>query len=88
VVDGDFRLEGIITDGDLRRLLEQRHDIRKLKARDVMTKNPKAISIGTLAAKALHEMEKYSITQLIVLDSEEKIVGMVHMHDLLKAGLA
>jgi arabinose-5-phosphate isomerase len=88
VIDSKDSLVGIITDGDLRRLVEQRHDIWKLKAKDVMSSHPKTIRIGTLAAKALHEMEKYSITQLIVLNGNKEIVGMVHMHDLLKSEIA
>ena len=82
------KLLGIITDGDLRRLIERRHDIRDLKANEVMIKNPKCIRKGTLAAKAIHIMEKYSITQLVIVDEAEIPVGMVHLHDLLKAGLA
>jgi len=53
-----------------------------------MTKNPKCIPAGVLAAKALHVMEEYSINQLIVVDEKNQAVGMVHIHDLLKAGLA
>lgn len=88
VINDHSQLRGIITDGDLRRLLEQRKNIWELKARDVMTKKPKCILMGSLAAMALHDMEKFSITQLIVLDDKGDIRGMVHMHDLLKAGLA
>lgn len=81
-------LVGIITDGDLRRYIEQKRDIWDLKAKDLMTLNPKCIPIGSLAGKALHDCEKYSVSQLIVLDAEQKPVGMVHLHDLLKAGIA
>ena len=81
-------LVGIITDGDLRRLMEQRRDIWDLKAKDVMTKNPKSVPVGILAAKALHVMEEYSINVLIIVDKSGDPVGMVHIHDLLKAGVA
>ena len=83
----DGLLAGIITDGDLRRLLEKKHDIGGLTATDVMTPDPKTILIGTLAAKALHIMEQFSITQLVVVDEARHPVGIVHLHDLLKAGL-
>jgi arabinose-5-phosphate isomerase len=79
---------GIITDGDLRRLLEKQQDIRHLKAGDVMSRDPKTVPAGTLAMKALNVMESFSINQLVVVDPQNKPVGMVHIHDLLKAGLA
>lgn len=88
VMGKNGRLMGIITDGDLRRLIERRHDIWDLKAKEVMTRDPKCIRTGTLAARAIHVMEKYSITQLIVMDENEDPVGIVHLHDLLKAGIA
>ena len=61
---------------------------KTLKAKDVMTINPKTISADDLAAKALHFMEKYSITALAITDGENKPVGIIHVHDLLKAGVA
>ena len=88
VMNDNSKLLGIITDGDLRRLIEKRHDIWDLKAGDVMTHDPKCIQAGVLAAKALLVMEEHSITQLIVLDEKENPVGIVHLHDILKAGLA
>lgn len=88
VVHPDGRLAGIITDGDLRRLFKESMNFSSLIASDVMTPEPKVIQDGNLAAKALHVMEAYSINQLIVVDSGERPVGMVHIHDLLKADLA
>ncbi|MBN2415808.1 KpsF/GutQ family sugar-phosphate isomerase [bacterium] len=88
VVDDAGALLGIITDGDLRRLMELRQNIWDLRAEDVMTKEPKTVQSGVLAAKALHVMESHSINALIVLDDQGKPVGMVHIHDLIKAGLA
>jgi arabinose-5-phosphate isomerase len=88
VMNSDGGLEGIITDGDLRRLIEKRHDIWELAAEDVMTQNPKTIRSGVLAAKAILIMEENSITQLVVVDHDENPVGIIHLHDLLKAGLA
>lgn len=87
ILDENDTLVGIITDGDLRRQIEQQHDIWKLSAKDIMTPRPKCIKKGILAVEALYVMEKHSINQLIVVDKNKKVVGMVHIHDLLKAGL-
>ncbi len=87
VVDGNGKLVGIITDGDLRRFLQKRTDIVNLTAEEVMSTNPKAIVKDLLAAVALQEMESYNITQLIVVDEDQRPLGMVHLHDLVKAGL-
>ncbi len=86
VVNDDGKLIGIITDGDLRRLLEKTLDIRNLHAEDLMTKNPKTIDPNLLASFALQEMEKYKITSLIAVDNN-KPVGLVHLHDLVNLGL-
>ena len=82
------KLAGIITDGDIRRLMERKHDIWKLRARDIMSRDPKCIESGSLAAKALHLMEEYSINQLIIVDKKMNPQGMIHVHDILKAGIA
>jgi arabinose-5-phosphate isomerase len=87
VVDDSGRLFGIITDGDLRRLLQRTTDIRDLTALNVASKNPKTIRKDSLAAIALEEMEDFKITQLIVVDGEHRPIGMLHLHDLVKAGL-
>ncbi len=87
VVNSDGTLAGIITDGDLRRLLQKTTDVANLNAETVMTKSPKTIRKNVLAAVALQEMESYNITQLIVVDDAHHPVGMVHLHDLVKAGL-
>ncbi|HTX17667.1 MAG TPA: KpsF/GutQ family sugar-phosphate isomerase [Bacteroidota bacterium] len=88
VVDNAGILRGVITDGDLRRLLQKNTDVAGVTAEEVMTKNPKTILLGSLAAAALQEMETYKITQLIIVDKNHHPVGMVHIHDLVKAGLA
>ena len=88
VMNSRNKLAGIVTDGDLRRLLEKSRDIRGLTARDIMNPNPKCIQSGLLAVRAIHVMESHSINQLIVLDGEGNPAGMVHIHDLLKAGVA
>jgi arabinose-5-phosphate isomerase len=87
VVDESGRLMGIITDGDLRRMLQRTTDIRSLTALNVASKNPKTIRKDSLAAIALEEMEDFKITQLIVVDGEHRPIGMLHLHDLVKAGL-
>jgi len=87
VVNGNGELVGIFTDGDLRRLVERTDDIFKLKAQEVMTKNPKTIDGEELAAKALNVMEFYNITCLIITNGQRKPEGIVHLHDLLKSGV-
>lgn len=87
VVDGSGKLRGIITDGDLRRLLQRTNNVTNVTAAEAMSKNPKTIRKGLLAATALEEMESYNITQLIVVDEGQCPVGMLHLHDLVKAGL-
>src|SRR5271163_2612976 len=82
VVDGD-RLLGVISDGDLRRLLEQRgKDTLDLVAQDSMTRAPKTIGAQEFAATALARMEEMKITSLVVVDGKEKLLGIVHLHDL------
>jgi len=80
-------LSGIVTDGDLRRLLEKTLEIKNIKAEDVMTKKPKTISKTLLASFALQQFEKFNITSLIVVDKENRPEGIVHLHDLVKLGL-
>lgn len=89
VCNGEKHLVGVITDGDLRRALEKFSDLLVRQAREVMTENPKWIEKGAIAAKAVQRMEEYSITSLFVFDrSGDKVpVGIIHLHDLLKAGV-
>jgi len=87
VVNENGVLSGIITDGDLRRLLEKSLDLRNLVATDVMTKKPKTITKELLASFALQQMEQYNITSLVVLNKGKKPEGIVHLHDLVKLGL-
>lgn len=86
VVDNRGTLTGAITDGDLRRAMEKGIDIMSKTAIDIMTKNPKRIEADALAAEALHKMEKHSITAMFAMDGD-RVSGIVHLHDLLKAGL-
>jgi arabinose-5-phosphate isomerase len=89
VVDAGGKLVGVITDGDLRRALEKYGDLLNRKASDIMTRDPKWIDEDSLAAKAVQKMEEYSITSLFVFKGEgdRTPVGIIHLHDLLKAGV-
>jgi arabinose-5-phosphate isomerase len=87
VIDNNGKLSGIITDGDLRRLLEKTMDVKNLVATDIMSKNPKIIDKDYLASFALQIMESHKITSLVVADRDKKPIGIVHLHDLLNLGL-
>ncbi len=80
------KLRGIVTDGDLRRMLEKETDFSGLKAREIMTVNPKTIEKNTLAVDALNLMRNNNITQLLVSD-KYKYLGVVHLHDILNEGI-
>lgn len=86
VVTDNNQIVGIITDGDIRRMLENHQDTSILSAKDIMSQNPKNIEQDELAINAFHKMKENSISQLIVLDQGE-YVGIVHLQDLLKEGI-
>lgn len=87
VVNNEGKLTGVITDGDLRRLLEKTMDVKNLVATDIMSKNPKVIDKDRLASFALQTMENHKITSLIVADRDNKPIGIIHLHDLVNLGL-
>jgi len=87
VVDRAGALLGVITDGDLRRFVQQGGDFSKITAGSLASRHPKLIGPDELAAKAVEMMERYSITTLVVADNAKRIVGVVHLHDLLKHGI-
>lgn len=87
IVDGAGTVLGVYTDGDLRRTLEQGVDVRSAKIADVMTRGGKSVKADHLAAEAVQLMEKHKITALLVLDEAGKLVGAIHMQDLLRAGV-
>ncbi len=87
VVSDDRTLEGIFTDGDLRRTLDSGADIHSTRIRDVMHGNCKTISPDMLAAEALHILEENKITSLVVTDEDNKLVGALNIHDLFREGL-
>jgi len=86
VVGPEGELRGIITDGDLRRMLQKQQDLTTVKAADIMTKAPKVISKNEFAIRALNQMKAYNITQLVAMD-EDNVLGFVHIHDLMKEGI-
>jgi arabinose-5-phosphate isomerase len=85
VLDGE-KLAGVITDGDLRRMMERDENIGNLKAADIMNKNPKTISSDAMAVDALKILRDHNISQLVVTENE-KFAGFIHLHDLLREGL-
>jgi arabinose-5-phosphate isomerase len=88
VVDENGALIGIFTDGDLRRAIDRGIDIHSSPIDDIMTRNSRTISPGTMAAEALRIMEDNKITVLVAVDADHKPVGVIHTHDLLRAGVA
>lgn len=88
IVNAEGKLTGLLTDGDIRRILLRYPDVSVLSNKTVMTLHPKTVSAESMAAKALALMEKYSITSLAVCDENNIPVGLIHIHDLLKAGVA
>lgn len=87
ITDTNQRLVGIFTDGDLRRSLDQGVDLHDTPVRDVMTVGGKTMTRGALAAEALQLMEEYKINALLVVDNDERVVGALNMHDLLRSGV-
>jgi len=87
VVNQQGELVGIFTDGDVRRAFDKNADVQKTTVNQVMTKNPKVISPHLLAAEAVRIMETYKITALIVTNEHNHPIGVVHMHDILRAGV-
>ena len=87
VVDGQGKVTGIFTDGDLRRALDQKVDVHKATIRQMMTVGGKSARPGILAAEALHMMEEFRINALLIVDDKQRLLGVLNMHDLLRAGV-
>jgi arabinose-5-phosphate isomerase len=83
----DDKIVGIITDGDIRRMLSKTTEINNFKAKDIMGKNPKSIHKDAMAIEYLDTLENNSITQILVKDDDDKYLGVVHLHDLIKEGI-
>jgi arabinose-5-phosphate isomerase len=82
-----MRVLGVFTDGDLRRALDASVDLHTTRMDQVMTRRAKTVRPTTLAAEAVHLMETHRITALVVVDADDKIVGALNVHDLLRAGV-
>ncbi len=87
VLDKNDAIRGIITDGDLRRMLKTNIDLNKITAKDIMSTSPKTIKSDKLAVIALELMRNNSITQLIVVDKNKRYLGFIHIHDLIREGI-
>ncbi len=87
VLNDNEDIAGIITDGDLRRMLQQSQNIQQIKASDIMSKSPKVINENELAVKALEMMRGNNITSLLVVDDNNQYVGVVHLHDIIREGI-
>lgn len=81
------KIVGIITDGDIRRMLSKTTEINNFKAKDIMGKNPKTIHQDAMAIEALDTLENNSITQILAIDDDKNYTGVVHLHDLIKEGI-
>lgn len=86
VVDAEGRVIGVVTAGDLTRMMERREDVFDIPVREVMTRSPKTTSSDVLGAAAVYQMEEYGIMALPVVDGEGRLTGIVHLHDLMRAG--
>src|SRR5262249_39101111 len=87
VVDLAGELAGVFTDGDVRRALDKVTDVHQAKVHELMSRHPKTIRSNLLAAEALNLMESHKITSLILTDPAKKPVGIIHIHDILRAGV-
>ena len=87
VTDAEGRLAGVITDGDLKRLLAKSENIFSLPAAEVMNKSPKTIDQNQLAVKAATLMQEFRVTSLLIVDKDRKPAGIIHLHDIMQAGV-
>ena len=88
VVDGDRRLAGVLTAGDLTRLMERTDDVLRVPVRDVMTTSAKVATLGELGSAAVYRMERHGIMSMPVVDENRHVHGVIHLHDLMRAGVA
>jgi arabinose-5-phosphate isomerase len=87
VVDSKETIQGMVTDGDIRRLLEKTSNLGNVTAQDIMNTKPKTIRLGAMATEALELMRQHDINQVIVIDEQQVYCGIIHLHDLLQEGL-
>jgi len=88
VVDGGRRVVGVVTSGDLTRLMEKRDDFLGVKVQEIMTRTPKVAHADELAGAALYRLEQHGIMAMPVVDAQHALIGIVHLHDLMRAGAA
>jgi len=87
VIDAGNKVLGVITDGDLRRMLEKDQDLKAVTAASIMTLHPKTVGPDLMAIQALEVLRKHDITQLVVAEADNQYLGILHLHDLIKEGL-
>jgi len=87
VIDENNKIIGIITDGDVRRMLEKISDVSKIKAEDIITLNPKTIQPHLLAIEAFETLKKFDINQLLIAGDNNVYLGILHLHDLIREGI-
>ena len=87
ILDEEGKVVGVVTSGDLTRLMERGGDFLGVSVREVMTLTPKLSRVGELASAALHIMEKHGIMALPVVDEGDRLKGIVHLHDLMRSGV-
>jgi arabinose-5-phosphate isomerase len=87
IVDGG-RLAGVVTTGDLTRLIERGADFVRVPVADVMTRTPRTARADELASAAVYRMEQHKVIVMPVVDDAERVLGVVHLHDLMRAGAA
>jgi arabinose-5-phosphate isomerase len=87
VINKDNKLTGVFTDGDLRRAIDKNIDINHALIKDVMSPNPSTITSNMLVAEVVGLMERQEITALIVANEQQQPIGVIHMHDILRAGI-
>jgi len=88
VLDGAGRLAGVLTTGDLTRLMQREGDVMAIRVTDVMTRSPKTVDAEALASAAVHTMEQFGVIALPALAPDGRVAGVVHLHDLMRAGAA
>jgi arabinose-5-phosphate isomerase len=86
IVDGERRLQGILTDGDIRRCVKRGEDFGNRTVDELMTRSPKTVDENLSLAETLESMERDEITTLVVVDDEQRVKGYVHLHDILGRG--
>jgi arabinose-5-phosphate isomerase len=87
IVDGGRKVLGVLTAGDLTRLMERQHDFMALRVDSVMNRTPKLARQGELGSAVVYRMQQFGVMAMPVVDDHEQLVGMVHLHDLMRAGV-